>query len=116
MTQTIAKPEILKVQKLNTVKISLKKPVSIVKQWSIADILKWTETPKTAIAVIEVLEFFLKTNQDRKHFLDEYESRRVWQVRKGGLALINLAKDVGSFYYKFNSYDELEQMNIQDAL
>lgn len=82
MTQTIAKHQVLKLQKLNTVSISIKNPKASNKHVTIEDILTHCEISPKATIVIEHLKFFLKTNEDRNTFINEYESRQLWRDRK----------------------------------
>lgn len=82
MTQIITKNQVLNVKKLNTVSISIKNPKATNKHVTIKDILTHCEISPKATIVIEQLEFFLKSNEDRNTFINEYESRQLWRDRK----------------------------------
>ncbi|WP_342480253.1 hypothetical protein NST07_23490 [Paenibacillus sp. FSL L8-0340] len=107
--------QMLNVQKVNTVNITLKKPVSTVKQVSTEDILRLTETPHKAIVVSSIIDFFLKTDLDRQQFVTRWINGYKGNKHKS-TAIMKLCKEIGSYNYIYNSYAELEQMDVFDAL
>lgn len=84
-------------------------------QITINQILKHCEVSKTAIMIIEQLEFFLKTDEDRQTFLQKYEERGVWRDKKASLSLIQLAKEIGAYHYTYTN-DQLVNMPEREAL
>lgn len=113
---TITKHQVLNLRKLNTVSISIKNPKATNKHVTIEDILTHCEVSPKAIIVIEHLEFFLKTNEDRNTFINEYESRQLWRDRKKGLKVLALSKEIGSYNHTYSSLEQLEKMSLLDAL
>lgn len=84
-------------------------------QITLNQILDHCEISPKANLIIEQLEFFLKTNEDRETFLQKYEERGVWRDKKASLKLIQLAKEIGSYHYAYNT-DQLVNMLEKDAL
>ncbi|MNC07560.1 hypothetical protein D3C75_551130 [compost metagenome] len=99
----------------NNSNFTYKKPELKVNSFSITDILELTETSPKAIIVIERLNFFLKTDADRQQFVTRWIDGYKGNL-KNTTAIMRLSKDIGSSYYTYNNYSELEKMDIFDAL
>lgn len=71
-------------------------------------------TPK-AIIVNNELNFFLKTNEDRAKFIQEFENRQLFR-NNNGLAIMKLAREIGAYHYDTVTLDEMERLDCQEAL
>lgn len=84
-------------------------------QITLNQILEHCEISPKATAIIEQLEFFLQTDEDRLTFLNQYAVRELWKDKKRSFKLIQLAKEIGSYHYTYN-IDQLYNMSEKEAL
>lgn len=84
-------------------------------QITLNQILEHCEISPKATAIIEQLEFFLQTNEDRLTFLDQYEKREMSKDKKKSFKLIQLAKEIGAYHYTYN-IDQLYNMGEKEEL
>ncbi|CAH1055087.1 hypothetical protein [Paenibacillus pseudetheri] len=85
-------------------------------QVTIEEILTHCDISKKAIEVINCFKFFLRTNEDKATFINEFEGRLVWKQRNPVFEAERLAKEIGSYHYTYDSYTTLEQMDMNTAL
>ncbi|MBA9087673.1 hypothetical protein FHR92_004158 [Fontibacillus solani] len=94
-----------------TTQVKIKAQVTTVTQ-----VLEWCEIDPKAIIIVEHLNHFLKTEQDRIEFLNEFESRQLWRDPKKSFKMVDLAKQIGSYHYPEKTLDELLEMDVKEAL
>lgn len=83
---------------------------------TIEAVLEWCKVGKKGYSVIETLKFFLKTKEDITSFIVKFEDKFMWQDNFGGLDWQRLAREVGSYHYEYKNYEELEKMDVKEAL
>jgi hypothetical protein len=88
----------------------------IQKVTTVESVMEWCKVGKKAYSVIENLKFFLKTKEDITSFISKFEDRFLWQDNFGGLAWQGLAREVGSYHYGYENLEQLEEMDVKDAL
>lgn len=98
--------------------LTLLEPVQTsIEQITIKQIVEHCELSPKAIIVINKLNFFLKTNEDRAKFLEEFERRELFrEVSKQGYAMEKLAREIGSYHYDTVTLDELKRLDQKEAL
>ncbi|AIQ41096.1 hypothetical protein [Paenibacillus sp. FSL R5-0912] len=86
-----------------------------IKNVSIEDVLVNCEVgQKTAMA--QNFRFFLQTNEDRIKFINEFESRMLFNNDNKPLLSIALAKEIGAYHYEYSTYEELVKLPVKDTL
>lgn len=83
---------------------------------TIEHIMGLTDIKKTAITVIENLKYFLLTQEDRLEFISRWLDGYTFCGKRFGLAVIELAQEIGSHHYTYDNLEQLETMEPQKAL
>lgn len=82
----------------------------------IEDIMNHCEISKKAIVVFANLKFFLRTQEDRQRFINEYKTRGLhWKIKKPFLCIL-LAREIGSYHYEYVNFSDLLKMDERSAL
>ncbi|MBT2289582.1 hypothetical protein J7E73_10645 [Paenibacillus albidus] len=89
---------------------------AIKKEITIENIMGLTEIKKSAITVIENLNHFLLAQEDRQEFISRWLDGYTFCGKRFGLAVIELAQEIGSYHYTYESLEQLEAMEPQKAL
>ncbi|MFI2856830.1 hypothetical protein ACH6EH_06790 [Paenibacillus sp. JSM ZJ436] len=88
-----------------------------VEEVTIQDVMEILEINNKAVMVIEDLKFFLKTNDDRINYINEYIYREMCLPKYGVISKCALAEEIGAYHYdKEIDFSVLISMSEKEAL